>query len=135
MGLSSSPYVFSKLSDFVVRCMVREGYSDCINYLDDFCIVARTKREGEAAQRALVGILRRLGFYVSFKKVTPPAQVVRFLGIDIDSVRIELRLPVDKLEKLRTKLKSFLRRRKGTKGELESLAGILAHCCKVIHGG
>ena len=60
---------------------------------------------------------------------------MRFLGIKIDSVKMELRLPEDKLEKLRKMLKSFLRHRKATKGELESLAGLLAHCCKVIHGG
>ena len=135
MGLSSSPYVFSKISDFIVRCMVREGYQDCINYLDDFCVVSRLCQEGVEAQSALVGIIRRLGFYISFRKVTPPTEVVRFLGIEIDSARMELRLPEDKLEKLQVILRSFLRRRKATKVELESLAGVLAHCCKVIYGG
>ena len=54
MGLSSTPYVFSKVSDFVVRCMVMEGFSDCINYLDDFCVLARTEEECVKAQWALV---------------------------------------------------------------------------------
>ena len=52
------------------------------------------------AQHMLVGILLRLGFYISFKKLLPPAQVTRFLGRDIDSVRMELRLATDKLIKL-----------------------------------
>ena len=50
MGLSSGPYVFSKVSDFVVRCMVREGYTECINYLDDFCMVARTEQGCQEVQ-------------------------------------------------------------------------------------
>ena len=54
MKLSSSPYVFSKLSDFVVRCMVREGYPDCINYVDDFCVVARDEKICSRAQWELV---------------------------------------------------------------------------------
>ena len=91
MGLSSSPFVFSKVSDFVVRCMVRKGHAECINYLDDFCLIARTLGECRAGQLKLVAILRRLGFYISFKKLTHPSQIVRFLGIDIDSVRMEFR--------------------------------------------
>ena len=135
MGLSSSPYVFSKISDFVVRCLVREGYSDCVNYLDDFCLIGRDVETCGEAQRRLVAILRRIGFYVSYKKLTPANTVTRFLGIEIDSVELELRLPQDKLEKLHNQLESFIRRRKASKSELEGLGGILAHCCKVVKGG
>ena len=77
MGLSSSPYVFSKISDFVVRCLVREGFEECVNYLDDFCVVSQTRVSCTAAQRALLTILRRLGFYVSFKKLSTPSRVSR----------------------------------------------------------
>jgi hypothetical protein len=81
MGLSSSPYVFSKISDFIVHCMVRGGLPDCINYLDAFCVVARTREECAKAQRAWVAVLRCLGFYTSFKKLTPPSVSTSFLGI------------------------------------------------------
>ena len=135
MGLSSSPFVFSKLSDFIVRCMVREGWDECVNYLDDFCVVSRCIKGCVEAQRGLVGILRRIGFYVSLQKLTPPSRINRFLGIDIDSVVMELRLPVDKLEKLVNQLKLYLKRKKATRLELEGLGGVLAHCCKVVHGG
>ena len=83
----------------------------------------------------LVRILRRLGFYVSYKKLICPGQVIRFLGIHIDTVKMELRLPADKLFKLLELLKFYINKRKASKKELESLAGVLAHCCKVIHGG
>ena len=135
MGLSSSPYVFSKISDFVVRCMVRAGFNKCINYLDDFCVVGETKEICKTMQWTLVGILRRLGFFISYKKLVSPAKLIRFLGINIDSVEMTLSLPEDKVIKLKKQLALFINRRKATKKELESLAGILAHCCKVVHGG
>ena len=135
MGLSSSPFVFSKISDFVVRCLVREGFSECVNYLDDFCLIGRDRESCRKAQRQLVAILRRVGFYVSYKKLTPASTVSRFLGIEIDSVNLELRLPQDKMEKLHAQLNLFVRRRKASKRELEGLGGILAHCCKVVKGG
>ena len=103
MGLSSSPFVFSKVSDLVVRCMVREGHTQVVNYLDDFAIITRTFEEGCKAQQALVGILRRLGFSVSYKKLTSPMRISRFLGIELDTVDMKLRLPPDKLCKLEKK--------------------------------
>ena len=72
---------------------------------------------------------------MSFKKLSTPAQITRFLGIDMDSIAMELRLPADKLEKLTVQLNMYLRRRKATRLELEGLGGVLAHCCKVVHGG
>ena len=76
MGLSSSPYIFSKVSDFIVRCTVREGCNYVLNYLDDFAIVNSTCQEGRRDQMRLISVLSRLGFSISYKKVTPPATVV-----------------------------------------------------------
>ena len=135
MGLSSSPYVFTKLSNFVVRCLCRAGWRECVNYLDDFCIIARSYTNCAMVQRALVSILRRLGFFISFRKLSAPSRVTRFLGIDIDSDQMELRLPEDKMVKLKLVLRSFVHKRKATRRELEQLGGILAHCCKVVRGG
>ena len=79
----------------------------------------------------LLEILYKLGFYISFKKLSPLAQVARFLGIDIDLVRMELCLLEDKLTKFIKQLIRFIRRWKASKRELESLAGVLAHCYKM----
>ena len=135
MGLSSSPYVFSKLSDFVVRCAIREGVDWVVNYLDDYCIVSGTLAEGCRSQGKLISILRRLGFQVSFKKLRSPATTIRFLGIDIDSVALEMRLPEDKLGRLRSILRELGNRRKMSRREMERLGGLLAHCSKVVRGG
>ena len=39
MGLSSSPYIFSKISDFVIRCGIRAAVPTIVNYLDDFAVL------------------------------------------------------------------------------------------------
>ena len=135
MGISSAPYTFNRTSDFVVRCLARAGYSNCVNYLDDFCIWEDTREECAAAQRALIRILRHLGFYVSFKKCTPPATCKRFLGIDIDSVERELRLPEDKVVRVKKLVKKFSDAKRATKDQIDELAGLLAHCSKVVRGG
>ena len=72
MGLALSPYVFGKLSDFIVRCAVREGAGEIVNYLDDFCIGSRVFQTGCLAQGVLIAILCRMSFYISFPKITSP---------------------------------------------------------------
>ena len=47
---------------------MREGHNDCANYLDDFCVVGRNKEPCMKAQRALLAILGRIGFFRKLKK-------------------------------------------------------------------
>ena len=134
-GPGLQPYVFSKLSDFIVHCAVREGVTKVVNYLDDYCIISSTVAEGLHHQATVITILRRIGFFMSFKKLRSHDTTLRFLGIGIDSVALEMRLPEDKLAKLMLTLDSIKGCRKTTRRELEQLGGILAHCSKVVKGG
>lgn len=43
----------------------------------------------------------QLGFPVATEKVEGPSTVLTFLGIEIDSVKQEVRLPADKLSRLK----------------------------------
>ena len=38
-GLKCAPWIFSRLSEFVVRCMARRGYFRVFSYLDDFLVI------------------------------------------------------------------------------------------------
>ena len=106
-----------------------------MNYLDDFCIVSTSQDQGREDQSHLIWILRHLGFDISFKKLTDPAQVNRFLGIEIDSVDMCVRLPEDKLERMQETVNSYKAREWATKKELDQLAGLLAHCSTVLRDG
>ena len=80
-------------ANFVVRCAVREGVMRVINYLNDFCIVSTNFTKGCSDQGTVLAILRWIGFLISFPKLTSPATSARFLGINIDSVKLEMSLP------------------------------------------
>ena len=64
-----------------------------------------------------------------------PATCLRFLGIEIDSVNMVLRLPEEKLAVLRQLVTSWKDRHSCRKVELQSLAGKLQHACKVVRPG
>ena len=54
-----------------------------------------------------------------------------YLGIELDSVELEARLPLDKLLKAKKLVLKWLSKRSGKKRKLLSLIGCLQHCCKV----
>ena len=60
---------------------------------------------------------------------------ITFVGIEIDSILMEKRLPLDKLDKLRKLLNSFCRKKKATLQELQSLIGLLNFACLVVTPG
>lgn len=69
------------------------------------------------------------------EKTEGPATVITLLGIELDSVRLQLRLPLVKLEKLRELVAMWRQRKACTKKEPQSLAGHLSHACKVVRPG
>lgn len=79
-----------------------------VNYLDDFLVKGSTLEECQENQQALIDFLRFLGLHISWHKVSSPAQVAIYLGITIDSQKMELRLPEGKIEKLLSYYKSLM---------------------------
>ena len=133
-GTRVAPFIFSRITDAVARYMVAQGYF-CVNYLDDFLIKGpdyKTCREG---QLLLHKVLRSLGFYISYKKVRSPSQVQTYLGIEIDSLEMKLRLPKEKVLKLQEEIVFFAGRRRSTKKQIQRLCGVLSHCATLIRGG
>ena len=68
-------------------------------------------------------------------KTLGASQVLEFMGIELDSSRMEARLPEDKLNRTRELLKSFKRRCSARLVELQSLVGTLQFACRVVVPG
>ena len=79
--------------------MGRRGHDLLIVCLDDFLIIA--KAECAAALNCLIQLLRKLGFAIHWGKVVDPTTKITFLGIELDSICMSVRLPNDKLVSLR----------------------------------
>ena len=134
-GVSCAPAIFNRLSNAIVRMMARRGFHSVVNYLDDFLIIGNTQAECQQGLITLIRLLHSLGFNVSWKKVVSPSQRVTFLGIELDSTTMSLRLPSDKLDHLDTLVTSFSNKVSASKRQLQSLAGSLNFACHVVHGG
>ena len=134
-GSKLAPGIFHQLSQSVKRMMARRGYSCLVAYLDSFLILAPTRAACQEAQTTLIHLLRKLGFQISWNKLIDPTQCLTFLGVELDTVSMCLRLSRDKLAHLHQELLEFAKRQRATKRQLQSLTGKLNWAAAVIYGG
>lgn len=79
------------------------GYID--HYLDDFIILGPPQsRYCANSLKVLEETCQQLGVPIAAGKCQGPSTCLEFLGIEIDMVAMELCLPQDKLNRLRTLL-------------------------------
>ena len=62
-------------------------------------------------------------------------QVLEFMGITLDTLKMEARLPADKIHHIRTIFSEFEAKKSCTLKELQSLIGTLNFACKVVPPG
>ena len=106
-GLKTAPYIYTQMTEFIMRTMNKFGFHNVFGYLDDFIVVAPTELDCKHSMSKLNDLLQELGFVVAWKKVVPPSQVVTYLAMQIDSVSMSLTLPDRKVVRLKSLLHEF----------------------------
>ena len=134
-GLRCAPFIFSEITNFVVRCLNRRGFFNIINYLDDFWVGGSTFEECCIVQNTLINILISFGFRVNWTKCVGPSQCVRYLGVLFDTCNMTVSLPEDKITKLLCEIAFFQDKTRATRRQIQRLCGILAHASKVVRAG
>ena len=76
--------------------------------------------------------LRNLCISTAAVKTQRPCTCLEFMGIILDSVRMEARLPYDKVERIQTSLDNFKSKKSCTLRELQALIGTLNFACRVV---
>ena len=80
----------------------------------------------------ILGVFSILNALVTYHKIKGPATTITFLGVVIDTVRFELRLPTDKLTYPWELMRAWRGKRSGRCKNCESLLGHLLHVATVI---
>ena len=76
-----------------------------------------------------------LGIPIAPEKTCGPSTIMSFAGIELDSIFLEARLPLDKIGKCISLISDFIHRKKVTLKEVQSLNGLLNFACSVIRPG
>ena len=87
------------MADAVGWALIQAGAPPHIHYLDDFLFfVSPAATHGPLVLSRILEAFGMLGVPVAMHKIEGPATVVTFLGVEVDTVRFELRLPGHKLD-------------------------------------
>ena len=115
--------------------MHKLGVIKAIHVIDDFLFLATSRAKCLADMQAFIKMCGDLGVPLATGKTVGPSNALQFLGITLDAVSMEARLPEDKLTQCRLLLRLFLSRHKVTLRQLQSLIRVLNFCCSVIGPG
>lgn len=137
MGLSYSCNLFEKFSSALQWILERKfDVQFCVHILDDFLFLG--PRRSAACYNSLLSfytLANEVNFPIKEEKTVYPTTLINFMGFELDSLQMEIRLPPDKLDKLRSELNRFKTKRKATLQELQSLIGLLNFACYVVPPG
>ncbi len=97
-GLSLSPRVFTKVVEAALVPLREQGVR-IINYLDDWLILAQSRRQLSAHRDLVLKHLSLLGLRVNWEKSKlVPTQRISFLGMEFDSVNQTARLTQERAQ-------------------------------------
>ena len=136
-GMRSSPYLFNRLAD-AFEWLLKTNYhiQDLMHYLDDYFTVGPANSLVCAHNvHTITQVASQVGIPLAPNKLEGPTTQLVFLGILIDTTRMETSLPDDKLHELLSELRSWSSCKKCLKRELLSLIGKLNFACRIIPAG
>ena len=116
-------------------CKRRGAANSSIYYLDDALTVAGNKQECEKSLEIMQETAVLCGFKVQKEKTVGPNRVLEFLGVEIDSVKRQLKITEKRMQEIREELNEWLNRKECTKRQLLSLHGKLKYCANVVRAG
>ena len=129
--LRSSLFFFNQISD-ALEWISKHNYAlgHVIHILDDCFIAESSKLTCLENFSTLLKPFTFLRVPIVAAKTLGASQVLEFMGIVLDSTRMEARLPEDKLARISQLLDSFSARRSARLVDLQSLIGTLQFACK-----
>lgn len=134
-GLRTAPFLFDLFAKAVNWIMIAVlCWAVVLHYLDDFFAILGPHDDAEAYASEFDSVCNDLGLSINHKKDTS-GTTADFLGIELDSVLMQARLPPDKLARARNTAKHLLNQATVSHSELESAVGFLSFAAKIVIPG
>ncbi len=135
-GSRSSPKIFDCLAQAVEWIAINNyGIRHMLHLLDDFLTIECPDAEPDRNMALLSHIFNVLGIPLAQHKSVGPVNRLEYLGIILDTCKMQACLPLDKKTRILDLLDHFLHKRTCIKRELLSLIGHLVFASRVIIPG
>lgn len=131
-GLSSAPYTFTKLMKPIIFLLRRSGLQSVL-YLDDFLLIALSKKQCSINVTSTCTLLTNLGFLINFEKSKlDPSRICKFLGFLFNSVAMTIELPKEKRDQVGSMIERFSHTSQCKIREFAQFVGTIVACCPAI---
>jgi len=135
-GCSSSCRIFERFSTALEWILKNKfGVEDSCHVLDDFLFLAVTYLACRSSLESWKALCKLLNIPLALDKTFDPSQIMIFLGIELSTIEMMARLPLDKLIAYRKQLQELLRARTVKLKTMQSAVGILQFSASVITPG
>lgn len=134
-GLSCAPRLFTKILKPVYATLRKQGHLN-VGYIDDSYLQGDTIHECETNITDTCGLFTRLGFMIHPKKsILKPVQSLIFLGFVLNSVKMTVCLPTDKVFRIKERCGKLIKHVTISIQELAEVIGLLVSSFPgVLHG-
>ena len=133
MGCSSSAQIFQLFSDALVWIAQHHyGAGHIISVLDDFLFIGESRSACLTALTGFQDMCRTLHIPLRADKTVAPCQSLTFLGVELDVLANELRLPPGKIERARNELQQLIPRKKVPLRDIQACSGRLNFACVAV---
>ena len=103
-----------------------------LNYSDDYAGAELTLENAMLSFTALSSLLSELGLSESVDKAVSPTTTLIYLGVEFDSVKMEMRIGSEKCLELKSDLITWCRKTVATKQEIQSILGKLMWVSRAV---
>lgn len=107
-GLKSAPRIFTKCTKPIMSALRSHGHRGII-YIDDSLWMGRSARSVEETGFSVVNLFQQAGFQINEEKSSLlPTQSLTFLGYVIDTVKMTVSLPQEKVQQILKEIQNLL---------------------------
>ena len=136
MGASSSCRIFEQFSDAILWILRYKFFiTSVVKVLDDFLFIQPSYQRCKRDLITFLHLCKELNVPIAHHKTEGPLNIITFLGIELDTLNMEARLPQDKLFNYTHEVSNALQLSKITLRELQSIIGKLQFATRVIPSG
>ncbi|VDI37445.1 Hypothetical predicted protein [Mytilus galloprovincialis] len=125
-GCRSSPKIFDTISQAICH-IAEKNYKikNILHLLDDFLTIDHPSEDGERSMAIMMTIFKRLNIPIAKHKTEGPVTCLEYLGIILDSNKMEARLPNIKVQRICEFISKLLSKSSCTKRQFCSCWDIL----------
>ncbi len=136
MGGGSSCRIFEAISSAINWALENMyGVKNAFHYLDDFCFLENSYDKCLYDLQVFSALCEKLGVPLAPEKKVGPSTNLSFLGVGLDTQKMEAFLTPEKIDKYRTNILHLLSVQWATQAEVKTVIGQLNWCTAIVVSG